>query len=348
MSAAPERTTPVETRRPTERAAAVESAYEVAQRRRRLLRRLALAAAVAVIATLAARMAAQDLTRFVLVTMNGLTLAGLYFLVASGFTLVFGVMRVVNMAHGVYYLVGGYIGWSVWQATDSWVLALVAAALSIATIGLLTRELLLRWVPAGEPLREALITIGLIIILADQVVAIWGGRVRVLNPPEILAFSIELPFLAARYPAYRVFVLAMGLLIGGLLWALLQRTKVGIVLRAAVDDRYMLSALGTNVNVVYAATFALGALLAGVAGVVGGTFSSLAIGVDGQFLLISLVIVILGGMGSLGGAAIASLLVGLVDAFAATLHPQYAVLYVFVLLGVVLVLRPQGLFGRAE
>lgn len=331
-----------------ERPPIVETALRVQERRRRVVARVAATAAALVILVLATRMAVDNPVRFVLVTMNGLTLAGLYFLVASGFTLVFGVMRVVNMAHGSYYLLGGYIGWSTWAATGSWTLGVAAGGVAVALIGALTREVLLRWVPAGEPLREALITIGIIIIVADQVVAHWGGRVRVLNPPEALAFSVELPALAARYPAYRVFVFVSAIGVGLLLWLLLQRTKAGIMIRAAVDDRYMLSALGTNVNLLYTAVFTLGALLAGVAGVVGGTFSSLAIGVDGTFLLISLVIVILGGMGSLGGAAIASVLVGLVDAFAATLHPQYAVLYVFVLLGVVLVLRPQGLFGRAE
>jgi branched-chain amino acid transport system permease protein len=329
-------------------AQAVETAYGSVTARRRFAWRLAAVAAVALVALLAARMAVDNPTRFVLVTLNGLTLAGLYFLVASGFTLVFGVMRVVNMAHGAFYMVGGYIGWSVWVATESWLLALLAAAISIALLGVLVRELLLRWVPPGEPLREALITIGVIVILADSVVAFWGGRVRVLRAPEVLAFSVDLPIIGARYPAYRLFVLCVGIVVGLLLWALLKRTKAGIVLRAAVDDRHMLSALGTNVPVVYAATFALGSLLAGAAGVIGGTFSSLALGVDADFLLISLVIVILGGMGSLGGAAIASVLVGLVDAFAATLHSQYAVLYVFVLLAVVLVARPQGLFGRAE
>ncbi len=310
--------------------------------------RVAAGVAVVVVGLLAARMAAENPTRFVLVTLNGLTLAGLYFLVASGFTLVFGVMRVVNMAHGSYYLLGGYIGWTTWQRTGSWTLALASAALAVAAIGLVTRELLLRWVPQGEPLREALITIGLIVIIADQIVAWWGGRVRVIDPPEALTFTFELPVLAARYPGYRLVVLFAALVVGGVLWGVLQKTRAGIVIRAAVDDRYMLSALGTNVSVVYAATFAVGAFLAGLAGVIGGSFSSLAIGVDGRFLLISLVIVILGGMGSLGGAAIASVLVGLVDAFAATLHPQYAVVYVFLLLAIVLVVRPQGLFGSAE
>ena len=335
-------------KRDEERVAVAPTALQAQERRRRALKRAAAVAAAVLIVVLAGRMAVDNPTRFVLVAMNGLTLAGLYFLVASGFTLVFGVMRVVNMAHGSYYLLGGYIGWSTWAATGSWTLGVAAGGVAVALIGALTREVLLRWVPAGEPLREALITIGIIIIVADQVVAHWGGRVRVLNPPEALAFSVELPALAARYPAYRVFVFVSAIGVGLLLWLLLQRTKAGITIRAAVDDRYMLSALGTNVNLLYTAVFTLGALLAGIAGVLGGTFSSLAIGVDGTFLLISLVIVILGGMGSLGGAAIASVLVGLVDAFAATLHPQYAVLYVFVLLGVVLVLRPQGLFGRAE
>lgn len=281
-----------------------------------------------------------------LVTLNGLTLAGLYFLVASGFTLVFGAMRVVNMAHGSFYLLAGYIGWSTYRATDSWIIAVLAGGLSMAFVGLLVDRVLLSRV-RGAPLREALITIGVAVIIADLVIAGWEGRVRVIAQPDWFTGSIPLLPDGGLYPVYRLFVLALSIGVGFGLWALIHRSPAGIVIRASVDDRYMLSALGVNVELVYAGIFTLGGMLAGLAGVIGGSFLSLAPGVDGRYLLVSLVVVIVGGMGSLGGAAFAALVIGLVDQFATVFSPQYSGLYTFVLMVVVLAVRPQGLFGKA-
>lgn len=300
-------------------------------------------AVMAALAVMAVRETVSDPTAFATIMLNGLTLGGLYFLVASGFTLVFGVMRVVNMAHGSFYLLGGYIGWAVYTSTGSWLLAAALAAVSIGVVGSVLQQAILRRLH-GQDLREALVTIGLSIIAADLIIAVWGGRIRSLDRPAWAASSIE--FAGIIYPLYRLAVLGLAVAVGLGLWAFLQRTRAGRVMRASVDDRQMVSAVGINVEWVYGGVFALGAFLAGFAGVAGGTFIALSPGEDGRFLLVSLIVVIFGGMGSLAGTAISAAVVGIVDQFASVYHPTYSVLYIFAVMVVVLAVRPQGLFGR--
>jgi branched-chain amino acid transport system permease protein len=248
---------------------------------------------------------------FVLTILNGLTLAALYFLVASGFTLVFGLMRQVNLAHGSLFLLGAYIGWSVARATGSRFLGVSAGFLAMAIVGVFLQVGVFRRME-GQELRQTLVTIGISIVLADVMLAIWGGKTYQFEPPDWLFGTTPLPLVRA-YPTYRLVLLGAAVAIGVGLWLFLNRTAVGMMIRAGVDDRAMLACSGVNVQRVFAITFAIGAGLAGFAGVVGGTALSIAPGEDTRYLLASLVVVIVGGMGSVTGAAIGALLIGLAE-----------------------------------
>ena len=277
--------------------------------------------------------------------LNSLTLASLYFLVASGFTLVFGLMRNVNLAHGSLYLFGAYVGWMVGEHTGSWVLAVVAGFLSAAVVGLLLQLLVFRHMQ-GQDLRQTLVTIGISIVLADLMLWIWGAEIYTFEPPAWIYGSTTLP-LVEKFPTYRIAVFVMAALIGVALWWFLARTRVGMMIRAGVDDRAMLAASGVNVQLVFAVTFAIGAGMAGLAGVVGGSALSVSPGEDTRYLLASLVVVIVGGMGSVGGAAIGALLIGLAEQFGLAYAPTYSVVFTFVIMVLVLAFRPHGLMGRA-
>ncbi len=283
---------------------------------------------------------------------NGITLGALYFLVASGFTLIFGLMRNVNLAHGSLYLLGGYLGWSVGTATGSWIVALIAAFSVVALAGILMQILLFRWME-GQDLRQTLVTIGLSIVLADLMLWGYGGDTFQVETPAWFAGPVELPFAVTvrsngeavmmTYPSLRLAILFGAIVIGVLMWLALNRTRIGMLVRAGVDDRDMLSATGVRVQLVFVMIFAFGAGLAGLAGVVGGTFQSLQPGEDTKILLSSLVVVIVGGMGSIPGAAVGALIVGLAEQFGSVYMPTYAVMLTFLIMVAVLAVRPQGL-----
>jgi branched-chain amino acid transport system permease protein len=281
---------------------------------------------------------------FLLTFLNGLTLAGLYFLVASGFTLVFGLMRNVNLAHGSLYLLGAYIGFEVGDRTGSWFLAVVAGFLSAAIFGVLLQILVFRRME-GQELRQTMVTIGISIVAADLMLAIWTGQTYQFEPPDWLYGATPLPLVKA-YPTIRIMVLVVSVVVGVALWLFLTRTRIGMMIRAGVDDRGMLSASGVNVQRVFATTFAVGAGLAGFAGVVGGSALSIAPGEDTRYLLASLIVVIVGGMGSVPGAAIGALVIGLAEQFGLAYSPTYSVVYTFVIMVAVLAIRPQGIMGR--
>jgi branched-chain amino acid transport system permease protein len=309
--------------------------------------------------------AVSDPKDFLITLLNGLTAAALYFVVASGFTLIFGLMRVVNMAHGAFFLLGGYIALHIQRdmvggggalglssaqvSLMQWVLPGLAAIAIVAGVGLLMQQLLLRW-NQGQDLRQALITIAVSIILADQMLAHFGGVAEDISWPGTFDKFVNLHAYGIQYTLTRLVILAIGLIIGGGLWFWLKRTRTGMVIRAGVDDRDMVSAMGINIQLTFAIAFTVGSALAGLGGVVGGSFASLAPGVDANWLLNSLVVVIIGGMGSLGGAAIGALLLGLTTNFAAAYLPAdytyYSIIFTFVLLAIVLAVRPLGLYGR--
>ena len=282
---------------------------------------------------------------FITVTLNGITLGGLYFLVASGFTLVFGLMRVVNLAHGSLYLLGAYIGWSIADTTGNWILAVITAPLIVAVIGIILQQGLLRRIQ-GQDLREAMVTIGVSIVVADLLLAYYGGQSHEFSPPDAINASTNLVLADVTYPTFRLFTLVTAVVIGVGLWFLLRHTRLGMIIRAGIDDREMVSALGINIQLVFAIVFGLGALLAGLAGIIGGTNLSVGPGDDSLYLLYSLITVIIGGMGSVGGAAIGALLVGLVAQYGLAYAPTYSVLLTFAMMIIVLAVRPQGLLGR--
>ena len=281
---------------------------------------------------------------FLTTALNGLTLGALYFLVAAGFTLVFGLMRNVNLAHGSLYLLGGYVGFEVGDRTGSWLLALAAGFAAAALVGVLLQTTVFRFMQ-GEDLRQTLVTIALSIMLADVMLWQWGGQIYQFDPPRGIFGGTPLP-LVDRYPTYRLVVLALAIALGVLLWAFLNRTRVGMMIRAGVDDRAMLAAAGVNVHFVFAVTFAIGAGLAGLGGVVGGTALSIAPGEDTRYLLASLMVVIVGGMGSVVGAGLGAVLIGLAEQFGLAYAPTYGIVFMFVVLVGVLAFRPQGLLGR--
>jgi branched-chain amino acid transport system permease protein len=281
---------------------------------------------------------------FILTFLNGLTLAALYFMVASGFTLVFGLMRQVNLAHGSLYLLGAYIGWEAAQASGNWFVGVAAGFLSMALAGLLLQVLIFRFME-GQDLRQTLVTIALSIIAADLMLAKWTGIAYQFEPPPWLFGATPLPIVRA-YPTYRLVLLGTAAVIGLALWVFLTKTRVGMMIRAGVDDRGMLAASGVNVQVVFALTFAVGAGLAGFAGVVGGSALSIAPGEDTRYLLASLIVVIVGGMGSVPGAAIGAILVGLAEQFGLAYVPTYGVVFTFLIMVIVLAVRPHGILGR--
>ncbi len=284
---------------------------------------------------------------FVAQTLNGLTLAGIIFLVSSGFTLVFGVMRVTNLSHGAVYLLGGYVGYSVISVTHDFFAGLAAAALAMGALGFLLERTLITWLHRSE-MAELLATLGLIYVLDDVSLAIWGGSPLTINLPGVLGRSSTLPVAGGIvYPNGRIFILAVAIAVGLGLYYLLRRTRVGAIVRAGVDDREMVSALGINVRRVFTLVFTLGALLAGFAGVLGGTVLGLYTGGDSDILLFALAVVIVGGLGSYEGAMAGSLVIGLVDNYGTAYFPAVAYSILFIPVVVVLLVRPQGLLGRA-
>ena len=287
----------------------------------------------------------EDATLFLKTTLNGLTLASLYFIVASGFTLVFGLMRNVNLAHGSLFLIGAYVGWIVGEYSGSWLLAVLAGFVASAIIGVLIQIIVFRRMQ-GEDLRQTLVTIGLSIVLADLMLWYFGGEIYTFDPPAWIYGTTTLPIIE-KFPTYRLIVLCVSIVIGLGLWGVLTHTRIGMMIRAGVDDRGMLSASGVNVQRIFALTFALGAGLAGLAGVVGGTALSISPGEDTRYLLASLVVVIVGGMGSVPGAAIGALLIGLAEQFGQAYAPTYSVVFTFVIMIVALAFRPRGVLGKA-
>ena len=284
--------------------------------------------------------------------LNGITLGALYFLVASGFTLIFGLMKNVNLAHGSLYMLGGYLGYEIAEATGLWFLAFVVAFIAVGALGVALQFFVFRRME-GQDLKQTLVTIGLAIVLADLMLWIWGGDFYQILTPEWLSGPVKLPIITAvkssgqavylKYPIVRLVILVAAVVIGIAMWLTLNRTRIGMLIRAGVDDRDMLTATGVRIQRVFILVFAFGAGLAGLAGVVGGTFQSIAPGEDTRFLLASLVVVIVGGMGSIPGAALGALLIGLAEQLGSVYFPTYAVVLTFLIMVLVLAFRPQGL-----
>jgi branched-chain amino acid transport system permease protein len=276
-------------------------------------------------------------------TFNGISYGALLFLVGSGLSLIFGVMRIVNLSHGAYFLLGGYIALSVIWATGSWVLAIPVAALTVAVLGLLMERIFLR--PLGfDPLRQVLLTVGFAFLFQQAALDIWGGNNMDINPPEALTRSIVVG--GIYLPLYRVFMIGMALLIGIALWLVLEKTRMGAAVRATVDDAEMARGVGIDTSRISMFIFALGAFLAALGGVIGGAFLGIYPGLDFEILPLAFAVVIIGGMGSLTGAAIGALLVGLADNFGKALFPEISYFTLYAPMVLILAVKPTGLFGR--
>jgi branched-chain amino acid transport system permease protein len=281
---------------------------------------------------------------FVVQLLNGLSFGALLFFLASGFTLIFGLMKIVNLAHGAFYLLGGYIGLTIIAATGSFWLGLLGGGVAIALVGLLSERLLLRPI-RGLELPEVLLTIGVAFVIGDLSLAIFGGDPRSIPVPEWLRGGASIGGFA--YPRYRLFVILLAVAAGAGLWLLQSRTRIGAIVRAGVDDRETVAALGINIDRVFTGVFVVGSALAGIAGVIGGALLTLLPGAEVEILLLGLVVVIIGGLGSLSGAVVGSVLVGILDAFGRSLLPDLSYFTLFAPMALVLVLRPRGLLGRA-
>lgn len=287
----------------------------------------------------------MELRSFWLQLLNGLSFGAVLLFVASGFTLIFGLMRITNLAHGGFYLVGGYVGFTVIQWVDSFAAALLGAAVFVAVLGLVVERGLLRRV-RGQTSPEVLLTIGLAFVLGDMSLAIWGGDPTPIPLPEFLQGPLRIGDFA--YPRYRIFVIICAVAVTLVLFFAERRTKFGAIVRAGVDDRETVAALGININLIFTAVFMFGAFLVGFAGVIGGGFLTLLPGQDFEILLFALVVVILGGLGSLPGAVLGAVLVGLIDSFGKSLFPELSFFTIFAPMALILLVRPEGLLGKKQ
>jgi len=275
---------------------------------------------------------------------NGISYGALLFLFASGLSLIFGVMRIINLAHGSYYLMAGYLGLTLMRIGSTYFLAILGAAVIIALVGIIMVRVFLRKL-SGNDLGQVLITMGFALIFQDVALLIWGGDPFTINVPKALSGSVEVGPLF--FPKYRVFIVLMAVLIGLGLWLFQSKTRSGSMIRAAVDHEEMARGMGINVPLVYIGVYALGAFLAAVAGVIGGGFLSIYPGLDFEILPYAFVVVILGGRGSLKGAVVGSLVVGLIDNFGKVLFPELSYFTLFAPMVIILAVRPVGLFGKA-
>jgi branched-chain amino acid transport system permease protein len=277
-------------------------------------------------------------------TLNGLFSAALLFLVASGLTLVFGVMRIVNIAHGSFFMLGVYVASTIVARTRSLVLGALAAMVAVGVVGFAVERLFLRRF-AAQPLAQMMLTMGVALVLRDAVFVVWGGDPFTLPYPAILDRSIEIGEIV--FPLYRLFVILAAASVGLVLWTLNEKTLLGARLRAAVDDPEMAAGTGINVARLSGLVFAAGAALAALGGVLGGPILGGYPGMDFDLLPLAFVVVIVGGMGSLKGALIGSVVVGLIDNFGKALVPELSYFTLFAPMVIVLAIKPTGLYGRA-
>jgi branched-chain amino acid transport system permease protein len=276
-------------------------------------------------------------------TLNGISYGMLLFLLAAGLSLIYGLMKILNLTHGSFYLLGGYIGLVVVHKTGSFILAALVGSAAIAVIGIVMERFFLRRFHLQE-LPQALLTFGFLFIFSDLATVIWGGNPETMPKPPLFSGSVQIG--GFYYPSYRLFIIGFGLAVGALLWWLQDGTRVGAMVRASVDDEEVARALGINVSLLFTLVFALGAFLAALGGVMGGPIVGVYPGADFEVLLLGFVVVIIGGLGSLKGALVGGLFVGLLDNFGKVLFPELALFTIFAPMALILAVRPVGLFGR--
>jgi branched-subunit amino acid ABC-type transport system permease component len=276
--------------------------------------------------------------------LNGLSYGVLLFLLSVGLTLIFGMLDVVNLAHGSFYMLGAYAGLAMIAATGNFWLALLAAPVVVAVIGALIERVCLRPLYPRGALDQVLLTFGLIYLFEDLVKSIWGGRIRSIPTPDLFSGSVTI--WGATVPSYRIFVIVFGLAMAVALWLLVERTRLGAVIRAGVFDAEMAAGMGINIDRVFTGVFAFGAGLAGLSGVIAGPIQSAQPPMGATILIPALIVVVVGGLGSLKGSLVGSLIIGQAETFGKAWLPGASMLMIYVVMALILLFRPQGLFGR--
>jgi branched-chain amino acid transport system permease protein len=288
---------------------------------------------------------------FLFMLVNGLTQGMLLFIIASGLTLVFGVLRVINFAHGSLYMIGAFLAFSLSTLLPSgslfsFLLLLLLVPPAVALIGAILEITLFRRIYRAHHLIQLLLTYALVLILEDAARLIWGGDIRNVARPEILAGSVQ--FLGLFLPTYNVFILIMGPLVTVGLWLVLYRTRTGNIIRAAVSHPEMVGALGVNVSRVMTGTFMLGCWLAGLGGVLMVGLANITLGIGMEKIIECFAVVVIGGLGSVGGALLGSLILGVGVAFMQLPLSRLAIVFPYIAMALILIIRPWGLFGRPE
>lgn len=276
--------------------------------------------------------------------LHGLAYAGLLFLVSSGLTLVFGMMNVLNFAHATFYMLGAYFSYSFLKITGSFALSIIVCPILLFIIGLLVERFLLRRVHVLGHVHELLLTFGLAYIITESVKLIWGNYPLAVNIGGFLGGQIRL--FGITYPVYRIFIFFCSLIVAGVMALVVYKTRVGIIVRASVNDQEMVNALGINVPLMFMLVFAVGASLSGFAGVIAGPLLSTYPGMAGEILIDAFVVIVVGGFGSLVGAMVASLIIGELHSFGVLLIPKLSLALIYMLMAVVLIVKPSGLFGE--
>jgi branched-chain amino acid transport system permease protein len=274
---------------------------------------------------------------------NGVAFGMLLFLIGSGMSLIFGVMRIVNLAHGSYFMLGAYLGVAILRATNSFALAMAGAAGATLVVGLFMQRVFLQRL-TGRVLSQVLLTMGFLLLIADLSLWVWGGTPQIMETPRLLAGSIRIG--AVVFPIYRGFVMAVGAVLAVALWFVLERTRLGAQIRAAVDDPEIAQAMGIRVPRLATAMFGVGAALAGLGGVLGSPFLGVYPGADLDVLTLAFAVVIIGGLGSLPGTLVGSVFVGLADNLGKAFVPELSYVTFFAPMALILAVRPRGLFGR--
>lgn len=281
---------------------------------------------------------------FLLQFLNGLVSGMLLFIMAAGLSLIFGQMNVINLTHGAFYLIGGYIGYSIVSRSGSFWLALIVAPIVVGVLGIIIEQVLLRWFYGKEShLKQVLLTFGMALVLGDVIEWRWGANALSVDPPALLGGT--LPIFNIQFPIYRLTLIAFGLLLALLLWLFLERTRIGAIVRAGVSDATMVSGLGINIDRVFTGVFVFGTMLAALAGVIGAPIYQLYLGLDFEILILTMVVVVLGGLGSLRGAFWGAVLIGMADTFGKAYIPEFSLFIIFAVMALILLVRPAGLFG---
>jgi branched-chain amino acid transport system permease protein len=295
-----------------------------------------------------------DFHTFLIQLLNGVQYGLLLFLVSSGLTLVFGIMGIINIAHGSFYMIGAYLAWSLTGALGSFWVALPAGIVLSVALGMLLEWLVIRFLYSRDLLYQVLLTYGLILVFEELRSLLWGDDVRGVNIPQLLSASVQLSETQA-YPVYRLWISAVCLAVAAMMYWVIQKTRLGMMIRAGASNREMVQSLGINIKILYRVVFAAGLALAAFAGMIAAPVSAVFPGMGNQVLIVCFVVVVIGGMGSVKGALIASLMIGLVDTFGKVLSlevggfkvlPELSSMTVYLLMAAILLWRPEGLFGK--